>query len=413
MKKNILGVLFFLICLFIFTVSSIKAVGINTVVVTTNDLATSLADVIAKPESWFFYNDETDVIDGSLGSFLIGPGTPPLGVGSAQISVTGSQRRNLATYQFAGQKLADITVLKFTTYNPSAGNGGSTNRSGYLNFNVDFTGSSSLFQRRLVYVPSANGVVSQNSWNEWDAINGGNAIWTWSGLASNGNVWPDGNPNANRTWSDIVTSFPNARINTPDSWLGIRVGEPYLDGYTENIDSFKFGTSGGITVFNFEPVFGPPTLFSECSGTNWKTFNNPTFSKKSQCEKYVKDHQKTIRGQNVRYTAYGLKREVDMKMTTGENAGYFEYDDSAKAWYNVKVSSVKVDGDNGWFAGRVTKASNPSWVGLWLFAKVNDGTPDKIWGSFTDESTALNGVASMGTPIDGPFDITKKDIKIN
>jgi hypothetical protein len=31
------------------------------------------------------------------------------------------------------------------------------------------------------------------------------------------------------------------------------VGEPYFDGYTENIDAFKFGTSAGTVTFDFEP----------------------------------------------------------------------------------------------------------------------------------------------------------------
>lgn len=53
---------------------------------------------------------------------VTGPATPPIGNGSAQISVTGNQKRNLATYQFTGTPLASIHTLKFSTYNPSAGN---------------------------------------------------------------------------------------------------------------------------------------------------------------------------------------------------------------------------------------------------------------------------------------------------
>ncbi len=64
----------------------------------------------------------------------------PLGMGSAQISVTGTQRVNLASYQFKGTPLADITDLRYSTYNASAGNTGSVNRSCYLQFNVDFNG---------------------------------------------------------------------------------------------------------------------------------------------------------------------------------------------------------------------------------------------------------------------------------
>jgi hypothetical protein len=36
--------------------------------------------------------------------------------------------------------------------------------------------------------------------------------------------------------------------------MGVRVGEPYADGYTENLDAFKFGTSAGITTFDFDVV---------------------------------------------------------------------------------------------------------------------------------------------------------------
>jgi hypothetical protein len=180
---------------------------------------------------------------------VAGPGTAPAGAGSAQISVTGTQRRNLATYRFSGTVLGDITVLRFSTYNPSAGNGGSANRSGYLNFNVDFDGTDT-WQRRLVFVPSNNGTVVQNSWQEWDAINGGTALWSYSGPTWPGTATPG---TTLRTWSDLLASYPGIRIRVTDSWLGVRVGEPYSNGYTENIDLFKFGTAAGTVKFDFEP----------------------------------------------------------------------------------------------------------------------------------------------------------------
>jgi hypothetical protein len=66
----------------------------------------------------------------------------------------------------------------------------------------------------------------------------------------------------------------------------------------------------------------------------------------------------------------------------------------------------------GWFAALVVKASNPSWIGQWVFGKVEDGKQDKIWGSFTNVTLALSGVQNMGTPAEGPFTVTKKEIKI-
>lgn len=242
----------------LFITFKVQAANI-TKVVTPADMATSFADLSSKQDAWFFYNDETDQIDNSLGTFVTGPATPPAGNDSVQISVTGTQRRNLATYQFSGTPLSNITELKFSTYNPSAGNGGSANRSGYLNFNVDFNGSDT-WQRRLVYVPSQNETVVQDSWQEWDAINGGNALWSYSGT-----TWPatTQGPDANlsesgttlRSWNDILADYPGIRIRLTDSWLGIRVGEPYADGYTENIDAFKFGTNEGTTTFDFEKAF--------------------------------------------------------------------------------------------------------------------------------------------------------------
>ena len=230
------------------------------IVVYHSDLATDLSDVMAKPQSWFFYNDESNTIDNSLGSFVIGPGTPPRGDGSVEISVSGTQRRNLATYQFSGIPLASITTLAYSTYNPSAGNGGSANRVGYLGFNVDFDGSDT-WQKRLLFHPTANGTVQQDTWQKWDAINNGNALWSWSGLSGHGGSatkWPDGSTSEYRSINELVAAFPNIRIRVSDPWMGIRVGEPYSDGYTENIDLFKFGTANHTTIWDFEPGQSQP-----------------------------------------------------------------------------------------------------------------------------------------------------------
>lgn len=225
----------------------------------------SLGDPLANPNAWFIYNDETDTINNSLGSMVNGPGTPPIGTGSAQISVSGTQRRNLATYQFSGTPLSALGTLRFSTYNPSAGNGGSPNRSGYLHFNVDFNGSDT-WQRRLVYVPSQNGTVIQNTWQEWDAINGGNAQWSYSGA-----TWPAGigepgtTPGTTlKTWNQILATYPGVRMRVTDSFFGIRVGEPYADGYTENIDAIKVGIPAYLKHFNFDVL--PPVTYVD---DNW------------------------------------------------------------------------------------------------------------------------------------------------
>ena len=223
----------------------------TSIVVMPDMMATSFGDVGSDPSKWFFYNDENDTIDNSLGSFVSGPATPLLRTGSVRISVKGTERRNLATSQFAGTHFAAITTLKFSTYNPSAGNGGSANRSGYLNFNVDFD-LSDTWQYRLIFLPSDNGTVVQDSWQEWDAINGGNALYRYSG-AKWSSCAAGGSGSTTKTLSSIISGCSGVRIRVTDSWLGIRVGEPYADGYTENIDAFKFGTTSWFKQFDFEP----------------------------------------------------------------------------------------------------------------------------------------------------------------
>ncbi len=213
--------------------------------------------------SWLFYSDGSPGFpegpNNSLGSFVAGPGSPLRGSGSAEISVNGERRTNLATYAFANTKLSDITTLRYSTYNPSAGNGGSAVRSAYINFNVSFDGADT-WQRRLVFLPKDNGVFPQNSWKEFDAIRGGNALWRFSGP-----TWPDTaiSGETPRTWSDILASYPNIKIRETDAHMGLRVGEPYNDGYTENIDTFTFGTNSGTTIYDFEP----DPLYVQSSGT--------------------------------------------------------------------------------------------------------------------------------------------------
>lgn len=231
--------------------------------------------------------------------------------------------------------------------------------------------------------------------------------------------------------NDVVRVYVDGvLVHTGGSWEDYFRNDPeaIADQNTHTVDSLIFRTGGpavpttagnGFLVDNLSllsgPILvGPPTKFSQCKGDGWKTFNNPTFTSKSKCKKYVKDHMHTIKGNDIKYTAGNLKREADFNMSTAED-GSFEYDDAAKGWYNAKVFTVRVNGNIGWFAAKVVKASNPAWVNLWVFGKVEDNekpTPDRVWGSFTDQATAEAGVAAGSDPGDGPFTVTKGNIKV-
>jgi hypothetical protein len=151
------------------------------------------------------------------------------------------------------------------------------------------------------------------------------------------------------------------------------------------------------------PVVTTPTTFAQCNGNGWKSFTNPSFRNAGLCVAYVAAHQHNVDG-SITYTA-GFVRHAILAMNSAIDGGTFFYWDAHNDWYTVDVSDVNVNGNTAWFAGKVTSASNHAWVGQWLFAKVVNNHPDQISGSFTDATTAQNGVASMGNPSDGPFTV--------
>lgn len=391
----------------------------NTMVVQQADLAANFADAAAHPKKWFMYNDTTDKIDNTLGSFVAGPATPPNGIGSLKFILGADplDRKNIATYQYGGTALSAITKLSFGAYSHNGSVGAGATESPYFNFNADFTGSGTTFQKRLVYVPSANGAVPQDTWNTYDTINGGNAKWNYSGAnwpatlvgPDKGAVLTPGT--TTRTWKTILADYPNVRVLPTNPWLGVRVGEPGPTGYTGNVDSFTLGTAVGTTTSDFEPTVTSPTTKDQCKNAGWKTFNSPSFRNQGKCVSFVNKHSHKIRG-DIDYTANGLKRSAEFKMNTADNNGTFEYSDANHDSYKVKVSSVSVKGASGYFAGVVTEASNPSWVGQWLFAKVKDNHPDQVWGDFTTQAVAEAGVTAMSDPSSGPFDVTAGNLVV-
>jgi hypothetical protein len=276
LQKSLLAV--FAVLLMLFSAPAFAA----TTTVYPSDMAVDFTDVGNNPEKWFFFDDEDAVNDivPTIGSFVSGPGTPPEGGGSVQISVSGEERRNLATSQFGGIRIDEIEEMKFSTYNPVAGNNGSADRTAYLNFNVDFNyepdsdpatpgpGIADGWQSRIIFTPGGNGAVQQDTWQEWDAINGndgsGEAKWRWSryakgpdnaGGTDDDNSWPDGVTTEARTVTDLLTAFPDMQMLELYPWLGMRVGSPYQSGYTENLDAFVFKKTSDneASVWDFEP----------------------------------------------------------------------------------------------------------------------------------------------------------------
>lgn len=268
---------------------------------------------------WFAYDDTNDTINNSLATFVAGPATSTLGIGSIAFTATSSlYRGNIATYQFASTSLANITALSYSAYSHSGVSG--PNESPYLAFNVDFNGSNT-WQHRLVYVPSANMVsVPQDTWNTFDTIHGGSGLWVYSGT-----TWPAPNTQPGstpKTWSQILTDYPNASILASDGWLGVRVGEPGPAGYTGNVDKVVVGVLAGsnatTTTFDFEPV-APPA----CSPTNtFDTFTNGSVNGQGGWVETNASYDQAVVPNIYGYASFGCKT---LRISDAVTSGAFDW----------------------------------------------------------------------------------------
>ena len=195
-------------------------------------------------------------VENSILTFVDGPAVPIYGTGSVQLSVSQDvgpldvNNQYVTNYFFQGVFLTDITQLQYSTYQPST-NPGATDFTSTLQINVDFFGPGSNPTGLIQYNPAPNGYpVIQNTWQEWDAIEAnGAAEWTFDGAE-----WPDSNiPGSTaRTWAQILSAYPNARIDTNDAFVGLFVANGTVSStLQENIGSFTFGVYGGVTRYVF------------------------------------------------------------------------------------------------------------------------------------------------------------------
>ncbi|MDP9334353.1 MAG: hypothetical protein M3Q30_13775 [Actinomycetota bacterium] len=212
---------------------------------------------------WFFLNEGTN----GSGYYVNGPGTPPAGRGSALLTIDGTGRENVATGLFTGRQLSTFTNLKYSTYQAFSG---SPNETLYLQFDVDYdsTDSSTAYQGRLVYVPSAAYVVTPKVWQTWDTMDAG-AAWysSASGASPNRPIVGDvtqTNPPCHQTnfctWSTLMADYPNARVRPTVSGvpglLLVRAGGPVTGGFVGATDNVIVGISGNNVETNFEPGDG-------------------------------------------------------------------------------------------------------------------------------------------------------------
>jgi CSLREA domain-containing protein len=222
-------------------------------------------------------------------NFVHGPATPPLGVGSGELSV-GSDGDSGAQFRqtlYNGTLLSDVTALTYSTYTsidttaPPIGD-----QTIYIILNIDKDGNGTLdtllffepeFQHGYTTAVPDQGDNVLNTWQTWDARVGG-----WYAINS-----ADGNPVFAGAGSNVEpldnfnAAFPAARINNSATTGSVRLvagfGAGSWDNFVGNVDNFQISINAAKTIYDFEPLprlsIDDVTHNEGNSGTTDYTFN--------------------------------------------------------------------------------------------------------------------------------------------
>lgn len=254
----------------------------------TNDDVTRQSEDTTATKNWVLYSGaaSSNHMPGT-GTFVTGPAQPPLGVGSLQLqTVTGTDKVYLFNFDYVGTRLADINKIGYSTYRTA----GNDQQVAALNIQVDYNGpdvaggfTTLVFEP--VYNPAQGPVVS-NTWQTWDAYNGGNAIW-WSTRAIPGVCATS----CYVTWSQIVAANPDATIL---GGFGVNQGSGN-PGLTDYVDALSIGTGDSCITYNFDP-FRVMTNKDECKNGGYsklKDANGNGFKNQGQCVSYIESNGKS------------------------------------------------------------------------------------------------------------------------
>ncbi len=204
---------------------------------------------------------------------VLGPATPPLGVGSLQMTVTGtSDHWSVYTDDWAGTPLSSITSLGYSTFTTNTLtdpalqvviNPGTPSSAGFTAGCISKSYSTLNFEP---YLQSQNGGVVSNVWQTWNVMAANAVVWA-SHLTSGTPACTPESPGG-VSLSTFVSYYPNAVILPIASGggVGVNVGSGWT-AMTGNVDALTVGTSAGTTVYNFEPSSGNRPFTSNGSGT--------------------------------------------------------------------------------------------------------------------------------------------------
>jgi hypothetical protein len=249
------------------------------------------ATTTVRPSSMDGWAAQTDNPTAAV-TFMNGPGSPPLGSGSAELktgngTIGGDGAAQLRNVNYAGTKLSDLTELRYSTY--VIQNNGQQAPYLILQIDTDLNGTvddllffEPPYQNPVDGNPSLpnQGSVALNTWQSWNALSGGWYSFTYAGPGTGVD-----------SLAGYITANPNARIvNSTTGAGGVRLLVGFAsanDQFKSNVDAFKIGVSGTTDTYDFEPDVPPPADKEGCKKGGWMASTNPKFKNQGDCVSYL------------------------------------------------------------------------------------------------------------------------------
>jgi hypothetical protein len=208
-------------------------------------------------DGWAFYTTNSSGIVGTgagIGMMVNGPGTPPLGTGSAQLApASGDGSVQLRNSDWAGTRIDALTSLSYSTF-ATAWNG---QQLPYVTIWIDNDGNGSK-DDRLWFEPAYSAAGAGNSNPSPQADPALNTWQTWNLLSG---MWYSDNhfgPGSNAVQlSAYLALHPDATIvnDAAQAIGGIRITSGFAsagDTFNAYVDNFTIGTKALSITYDFE-----------------------------------------------------------------------------------------------------------------------------------------------------------------
>ena len=236
-------------------------------------LFTKAQIVVVKPAdvgvSWFS-GAPADTRPGGSVTLVDGPGITPLGCGSVQMTTANSSAKaQFMNYSHIGTPLSAINAMSYWAYKNSSSTN-SANQTIGLNIEIDINGGTlnpgeySTLVFEPTYQAGGVGAMLTNTWQLWDAFNGGNAIW-WSTRTIPGAIGSCCGGPSFVTWNTILANNPNATILGA---FGFNIGSGWAGQFTGAADALTINT----TTYNFE--LSPNNVINTNTGRTYCTIQS-------------------------------------------------------------------------------------------------------------------------------------------